>query len=133
VPDRPLMNWSDSFDLGVKCTPHVSTGGDLVLIRRTGKMLCNSKRLENYQSNPENQHCHRSEDPSKPLLLEGNRIVPDLRLRDPSDMMRQQIQGVSGLFALQGGQLADGPESVPAERTGNQKNQKNSARVSKGH
>ncbi|MEO1935688.1 MAG: hypothetical protein ABGX04_13010, partial [Myxococcales bacterium] len=58
--------------------------------------------LEENESNLQNQPRHRSEDPSKPLLLEGNRILSDLRLRDPSDMMRLQIQGVSGLFALGG-------------------------------
>ena len=31
----------------------------------------------------------------KPLLLEENQIDPDLRPCSPSDMMRQQIQGVS--------------------------------------
>ncbi len=33
--------------------------------------------------------------PGKPLLLEGIRIQGDLRRWSPSDMMRQQIQGVS--------------------------------------
>jgi len=33
--------------------------------------------------------------PGKPLLLEGIRIQSDLRRSSLSDMMRQQIQGVS--------------------------------------
>ena len=36
----------------------------------------------------------------KPLLLEENQIDPELRPRSPSDMMRQQIQGVSRISSI---------------------------------
>jgi hypothetical protein len=49
-------------------------------------------------------------DPSKPLLLEGNRIVGHLRLSHPFDMMRLQIQGVSRFLALRDSRLTAGPE-----------------------
>jgi hypothetical protein len=42
----------------------------------------------------------RAENPGKPLLLEENRILRDLRPGSPSDMMRLQIQGVSRIPAL---------------------------------
>jgi hypothetical protein len=40
-----------------------------------------------------------AQDSGKPLLLEGNRSCGRLRRGAPSDMMRLQIQGVSGFSA----------------------------------